>query len=314
MTGIDRGDTLRNMLLPLRPFLDDPDVTEICLNRPNEVFTLTDRWNHYREGFSLPDLRSFATAAARYVDNDISNSSPVLSGLLPDYERVQIVSQPACEINTVSVTIRKPAQSIIPMDEYSRRGFFEPEEKDQQKLDPLLPLYDMKDKRSFIEAAIGFGKTIVVAGGTGSGKTTLLRTLLNLIPSDKRIITIEDVPELPVRQPNRVHLFSNALGPTQMFKCTMRMRPDVVILGEVRGEEAFDFVNVVQSGHGGSMTSVHAASCEAAFDRLAMLFGTSPQGGRIPDAAVRRMLREVIDVVIHLTPEKRISEVYYKDA
>ena len=318
--GTERGDILQRLLLPLRTYLDDPQVTEICINRQNEVYTLSDKWRRYDAELPYPFLDSLVTAAAVYVRGDINDQFPILSGILPDRERIQAVISPAVDPGIIAITIRKPSGKTISFDEYSMQGFFDTscqnaaEPALQSRRKRLNELYHKDDKREFIITALTAGLTFVVAGGTDSGKTTLLRSMIDLLPDDKRIITIEDTPELPIRQPNHVNLYSGNLGATTMLKSTMRMRPDVVILGEVRGEEAYDFLNLAQSGHGGTMVSVHASSVDAAFNRLAMMVGQSKHGARVSDDAVRGMLNDVVDVVINLSSQRRIREVWYRDA
>lgn len=313
---VDRGASVIFLTEFARPWLDDVDVTEISVNRAGEIWALRSGvWEHH----SLPELTfaqldSVSTAVAKYVGNDINDVRPILSALLTNGERIQLVIPPACEQGTISLTIRKPSPVLITMDEYRQTGFFDSIKPvadvigdDDKELIQLL-----KDNQAyrFLIRAVEVGKTIVIAGETNSGKTTLMKALMQQIASTERIITVEDVSELFLpNHPNHVHLFyqtasasegSAEVTATDLLKCSLRMNPDRIMLAELRGGETYDFLNIAASGHGGSMTSVHAGSCALAFERMALMVLQSAQGQALPYEVIRRLLIQVVDVVVHV--------------
>jgi type IV secretion system protein VirB11 len=210
----DRAASVNYLLGFAKKWMDDPAITEVCVNRPGEVFC--ERQNVW-ERHEVPELTqahliSLATAVAKYSSNDVSENRPILSAIMPGGERVQIVLPPACEHGTVSVTIRKPSFSVRTLADYEQQGFFEHikplkgDLTDQEK--ELNRLKEDGNYVEFLRRAVQLEKVIVVAGETGSGKTTFMKALMQEIPNDQRIITIEDVPELFLpSHPNHVHLF-----------------------------------------------------------------------------------------------------------
>jgi type IV secretion system protein VirB11 len=185
-----------------------------------------------------------------------------------------------------------------------------------------------KEYVQFLRRAVQLEKVIVVAGETGSGKTTFMKALMQEIPSNQRIITIEDVPELFLpSHPNHTHLFypseakeeENALvTAAALLKSCLRMKPTRILLAELRGGETFDFINVAASGHGGSITSLHAGSTQLAFERMALMILQNRQGRTLPYSVIRRLLHLVVDVVIHVHNDiesaagRHITEIWYE--
>ncbi|EGU30986.1 VirB11 ATPase [Vibrio ichthyoenteri ATCC 700023] len=318
---IDNDASVRFLFEPLSPWLGDEAITEIAINRPGEVWI--EKHNQWTR-FDVPELTfehllSMATSVAAFTDNNISVITPALSAVLTKGERVQFVIPPACSPNTVSVTIRKPSPFTRTTNDYANDGYFEHIRPIQNVLLPheaeLLHLKDT-DVYQFLIKAIQFEKNIVIAGGTGSGKTTFMKALMEHIPSHTRIITIEDVPELFLpNHPNKVHLFypSEAMPhepvtSAKLLKSCLRMKPDRIMLAELRGAETFDFINVNASGHGGSITSCHANSAELCFERLAMMAMENPRGQALPYDVIKRLLYQVVDIVIHVTNDVHSSE------
>lgn len=315
-TSLDRSASLRELLKPLGAYLLDKGVTEVCINRPGEVWT--ERASHWKRhevpALTLDVLRSLATTAARYASQDISSDKPLLSATLPEGERLQVVVPPACEAGTISVTIRKPAKLSRSLSDYETQGFFRHIHPVLGGLSPsdesLLQLHREKNYAAFLKQAVKAQKVIVVSGETGSGKTTFMKALMEEIPQEERILTIEDVPELFLpNHPNHVHLFypseakeeENApVTAASLLRSCLRMKPTRILLAELRGGETFDFLNVASSGHGGTITSCHAGSVAQTFDRLASMVLQNRQGRTLPYEVILRQLFRTVDVVVHV--------------
>lgn len=331
--SIDRGASINHLIQPLKEWFEDKEVTEICINRPGEVWIERNSvWSHHAvEALTFQILKSIAVAVARFGNNEISENRPILSALLPNNERIQIVMPPACETGTISITIRKPSFSVRTLQDYQEQEFFKfikPVSKDLTDNEKkLLALKDSGNYAEFLKEAVIQEKVIVVAGETGSGKTTFMKALMQEIPKEQRIITIEDVPELFLpSHPNHVHLFypseakeeENApVTAAALLKSCLRMKPSRILLAELRSGETFDFINVAASGHGGSITSCHAGSCELTFERLALMVLQNRQGRTLPYQVIRRLLYLVVDVIVHIHNDiqgghgRHITEVWY---
>jgi len=327
---IERSQSVDFHLTPFRVWLDDPDITEICVNRPGEVWCeRTGAWErHDSEALTLAHLNALSVAVAKYGHNTISDSRPILAGNLPAGERVHLVRSPACESGTLSVTIRKPTTDRITIDTFDEQGFFDHVEPAGERVargnDELSGLLEAGQHREFLTRAVALDRVVVVAGETGSGKTTLMKALTDWIPTDQRIITIEDVPELELpNHPNHVHLFypseatdDSPVTAAKLLKSCMRMKPTRIMLAECRGAETYDFINSAASGHGGSITSCHAGSCAMTFERMALMMLQNRQGRALPYDVIMRMLRDVIDVVVHVHVDaehgRHITEVWFQ--
>jgi type IV secretion system protein VirB11 len=318
-------------LRALRPILIDQNVTELCINRPGEAYIET------REGWHCVPL-PFASYAwclglAKLVANStrqrIDAESPLLSAALPGGERIQLVLPPATMPGTVAITIRRPADAVWTLDELAKRGVFRSTRRASAAPDEteatLLKLLEARDYRAFMRLAVTSRKNILVSGPTGSGKTTFTKALIREIAEEERLITIEDARELVLEgHPNHVRLFYSKddqglarATPRQLLECCLRMKPDRILLAELRGEEAFDYLRNVNSGHPGSITSIHAASAELAFEQLVLLVKQSRAGQELAREEIRNLLDLLIDVVVQFGIEHRercIKEVWYEPA
>lgn len=311
----------------LGEWLLDPEITEICINRPNELFfEKNQEWTRKSIDFSLAECTHFAKAIAAFKKDKIEQTKPILSATLLNGERVQVILPPACEKNTISITVRRPSRTRFSLSQYEETGFFAATERAGEALDEdqdLLNLYQKKDWTSFLQLAVLKKKNIVVAGATGSGKTTFMKTLVDLIPPSERLITIEDTHELTLDgHPNHVHLLYNSeakegdvVTASSLLKCCMRMKPDRILLAEIRGGEAFDFLKAMSSGHGGSVTSIHAGSIAETFEQLTKYALAHPQGIALPFEALKFSLKNTIDVILQIIirDKKRIlKEIYFR--
>jgi type IV secretion system protein VirB11 len=318
------GLTLR----ALRPLLANDDVMELCINRPMEAFLETrDGW--HREPLPFADF-DWCSRLAKLVANStqqrIDATAPLLSASLPTGERVQIVIPPATTAGCVAIAIRRPADKVWSIEELGRRGIFRSTRQAGQRLDDteeeLLRLLSSSDYEAFMRLAVRSRKNILVSGPTGSGKTTWTKALIREIPSDERLVTIEDAKELVLDQhPNHVRLFYSKddqgvarVTPKQLLESCLRMKPDRILLAELRADEAFDYLRNVNSGHPGSITSVHATSAELAFEQLVLLVKQNPGGRELARHDIKSLLYLLIDVVIQFGVERHerfIKEIWF---
>jgi type IV secretion system protein VirB11 len=325
------SSALALMLRALQRFLDDPAVTELCINRPGEVFIETGAgWRCERTPvLSFDWSLRFAKLVANFTAQRIDAASPLLSAALPGGERVQIVLPPATTSGTVAITIRRPCDRQWSIEELARRGIFSRARRAGQNTDTheskLLELLRAQQFEAFMRLCVIARKNILVSGPTGSGKTTWTKALIREIPSDERLITIEDARELVLdRHPNHVRLFYSKddqglsrVTPRQLLEACLRMKPDRILLAELRADEAFDYLRNVNSGHPGSITSVHASSAALAFEQLALLVKQSSAGRELARPEIMALLHSLIDVVIQFScarQQRFIDEIWYEPA
>jgi type IV secretion system protein VirB11 len=328
ISSASEGSSLELTLRGLRPLLSDPEVTELCINRPGEAFVETrEGWR--REPLPFADFdwcRRLAKLVANSTRQRIDEESPILSAALPSGERIQIVLPPATTPRCVAITIRRPSDEVWSIEELGRRGIFRTTRRASEVLDDveteLVRLLEAQAYEAFMRLAVVSRKNILVSGPTGSGKTTWTKALIREIPTDERLITIEDAQELVLdRHPNHVRLFYSKddqglarVTSKQLLESCLRMKPDRILLAELRAEEAFDYLRNVNSGHPGSITSVHAASAELAFEQLVLLVKQSRGGQELPRADIKNLLYLLVDVVIQFGVERHqryIKEIWY---
>jgi type IV secretion system protein VirB11 len=298
----DRGVYLAAFLQPLRPWLERSDVTDILINVPGEVWVET--LGGPSERHEAPDLTDtalwrLAGQIAAYAHQGVSRESPLLSAALPDGARVQVIAPPATR-GALAMAIRKHVVSDLTLEDYVSTGAFagarasgllEPAADDLRLQSEL----DAGRIPAFLRAAVLARKNILVSGGTSTGKTTFLNALLKEVPPEERLILIEDAPEIRLDRANWIGLLSprGELGEAQvsmedLLQASLRMRPDRIILGELRGREAYSFLRAVNSGHPGSITTVHADNPRSAVDQIVLMIMQSGIGlGR----------REILDYV-----------------
>jgi type IV secretion system protein VirB11 len=320
---------LRGQLEPLQPYLDRSNVFEVVVNMPGVVWVETrSGWLVEKvPGLTLEMLRRLAVTTANFTGQSIDEVHPLLSATLPGGERIQIVIPPAVTPGTVSVTIRKPSATTFTLLELARTSLFsnvainiDPihETTDQLELSTLL--YRL-EYATFLARAVRLKQNIIIAGATGSGKTTLSKALIQLIPDHERIITIEDTRELEIPQPNHVRLFyskgnqgTSAIRAKDLLEACLRMRPDRIMLQELRDGTAFDYLRNVNSGHPGSITTVHANSCALAFEQLTLLVKESEGGRGLDRYDIRQMLEQLVDVVVQckrVDGQFRVTEIWF---
>jgi len=299
-------------LRALRPLLTTPDVTELCINRPREIF-IENAAGWHREELPFADFdwcKRLAKLIANVTRQRVDETSPLLSASLPSGERVQLVLPPATALGSVAITIRRPANTVWPIEHLARGGIFGSSdggiEIGNDTEAELLALHSARQYQAFLRLAVKARKNIIVSGATGSGKTTWTKALIREIPRCERLVSIEDVSELVLEgHPNHVRLFYSKddqglarVTPKQLLECCLRMRPDRILLAELRAEEAFDYLRNVTSGHPGSITSVHATSAALAFEQLVLLVKQNPAGRTLARQDIMSLLYLLVDVII----------------
>ena len=303
---LDESLYLDSFLAPLGPWLEQANLTDIYVNKPGEV------WTEYLSGtierHEVPELdRRALLRLARQVaaanSQGISRESPLLAGSLPDGSRIQIVLPPATR-GEVALAIRRHLVQDIDL------GAFQSVDDSSKKID-VRPNSQREsvisgDSIDDLRDAVRQRRNILISGGTSSGKTTFLNALLREIPLSERLIMIEDAPELQVRHPNAVGLIAarGGLGEASvstddLLIAALRMRPDRIILGEIRGSEALTFLRAVNTGHPGSLTTIHADSPSRAIDQLALLVQQANIGLSWDDTI--RYIARSIDIVVQLS-------------
>ena len=323
------SSALELTLRALRPLLRDAEVTELCINSPGEAFVET-RSGWLRQAVPFADFdwcRRLAKLVANSTHQRIDETSPLLSASLPSGERIQIVMPPATSTGTVAITIRRPASEVWSIGELGERGIFARTRRSGEGCDEtesqLLRMLAERDYEGFMRLAVRSRRNIIVSGPTGSGKTTWTKALIREIPGEERLITIEDARELVLdRHPNHVRLFYSKddqglarVTPKQLLESCLRMKPDRILLAELRSEEAFDYLRNVNSGHPGSITSIHAASAELAFEQLVLLVKQSRAGCELSRRDIKHLLYLLVDVVIQFGVERHerfIKEIWYE--
>ena len=331
---VSSDDVVRELLKPLAVYLSDPSLFEIVINRAGEVRTEgLDGWQtHDAPTLTFERLRRLALVIASNSNQAIDDSRPLLSATLPAGERIQIVIPPAVPEGNISLTIRKPSSVNFTLEQLHEEGLFamtrlvgRVKDDDRANLAPetkeLLGRLWAGDFVTFLRESVKSRLNVLISGATGSGKTTLSKALICEIPSDERIMTIEDTPELVIPQPNHVRLFYSKGGQgtakvsaKELLEACLRMRPDRILLQELRDEAAFYYINNVNSGHPGSITTVHANSAQLAFERLTLLVKESSAGRDLERNDIRNLLMATVDIVLQckrVGGKFRVTEVYF---
>lgn len=318
---------LRELLSPLAHLLEDGSIYEIVVNRPGVA------WSEGANGWTMqeiPDLSfdkllRLARAIASYSRQVVDEVRPILSATLPGNERVQIVIPPATTPGTVSVTLRKPSAVTLDLDEMEESGLFraisQANRASVSANERLLEFHNAGRWKAFLCEAVRERKNIIISGATGSGKTTLSKALIRQISESERIITIEDAPELMVPQPNHVRLFYSKGGqglariaPKDLLEASLRMRPDRILLQELRDAAAFYYIRNISSGHPGSITTIHADTAKLAFEQLTLLIMESDGGRKLERGDIRTLLTLLVDVIVQcrrVDGQFRVTEIYF---
>ena len=327
----DGGVFLRKFLSPIQPFLIQDGVSEVCVNTPGECWVE----EHGARGMVRKDIpemtgRSLVQLARQIAATShqaVNASKPLLSAALPSGERIQIVLPPAA-LDGGGFSIRRQVVQHLSLDDYAERGAFQrvhltaPDHRSPLDL-RLCERLAARDWQGFLSAAVAGRKNMLIVGGTSTGKTTFFNAVARAIPEEERLLSIEDTPELELPQPNTFRLLASKGGQglakvsiQDLLEASLRLRPDRILLGELRGAEAYTFLQAVNTGHPGSISTLHADSPRAAFERLGLMVMQANLGLRREE--ILEYIRSVVEVIVQLTRlpngERIVSEIYFAHA
>ncbi|MBD3849163.1 MULTISPECIES: P-type DNA transfer ATPase VirB11 [Bosea] len=301
-------------LEPVRTWLDDDQVVEICANGPGEVwverFGEAAMERHAVPALTAQAIRYLAERVAGHSGQSVNEEHPLLSAALPSGERFQGVLPPATT-GGGAFAIRKQVIKEMGLDDYRRLGSFRQVETTGEgalsDIDRQLCAHlDAGRIEDFIRLAVVSRYSILLSGGTSSGKTTFLNAILKEVPAEERIITIEDTREVRPIQPNFLPLVASKgdqgearVTVEMLLQASLRLRPDRIFLGEIRGAEAYSFLRAINTGHPGSITTVHADSPAGAFEQLALMVMQAGLG--LKREEIVGYIKSVLPIVIQQT-------------
>lgn len=298
--GAPRSVYLDAYLAPLRPWLDRATVTEILVNRPGELW-IEDAAHPGMQRIDLPEiddrlLQRLAEQVARVSHQGINREHPLLAATLPDGARIQLCGPPATRAHW-ALAIRRHRLLDLQLDAYDR-GPIRPQVEAAMP-DPLeAPI-------AYLREAIRRRRTVLISGGTSTGKTTFLNAMLREIPQHERVVLVEDTAELKLSGANGVGLIAvkGELGEAkvsanELLQAALRLRPDRIVLGELRGTETISFLRAINTGHPGSFSTVHANSPRGALEQIALM--AMQTGIGLTRAETLEYAASVIDVVVQL--------------
>ncbi len=317
---------LNTYLEPIYEILKEEDINEVSINEPLGCW-VEKRGNHfYKElpTFNMNHLLSMGRLIAQSTNQLISSETPILSATLPNGFRVQVVFPPAVDQHSVAFSIRKPSVLNMSLDEYEKMGAFKEAstEKTVNQTDVMLDeYYQKKDIKNFLINAVTARKNIIISGGTSTGKTTFANALYKYIPHEERLITVEDAREIKLEQPNKLYLISSKGGQglakvtTQdLIEACLRLAPSRLIVGELRGAEAFSYLRAVNTGHPGSIATLHADTPKLAIEQLCLMVLQS--GVSMSRTEIKNYIKQVVEIVVQLkrgTGGRRyVSEIMYE--
>ncbi|MFW6059128.1 MAG: CpaF family protein [Phycisphaeraceae bacterium] len=282
--------TIDHYLAPIKPYLDDSTVSEVMINAPDQIFIEKDG-ELIETDARFTDKETFLAAInniLQYTHKSLSDETPLVDSRLPDGSRVHVAKEPCARFGT-TVSIRKFSKQVLDIDWLVQLGTL------------------TETARDYLHIAVAAEQNVLVTGGTSSGKTSLLNALSRYIPKGERLVVIEDSAELQLQQSHIISLEAKradrygrgAVTIRDLFRSSLRLRPDRIVIGEVRGGEALDMIQAMTSGHGGSMGTLHATNPADALSRLETLALMS--NIELPLHALRAQIASAIDVVVQLS-------------
>lgn len=293
-------DVIIPFLRPIEPLIRDPEISDILVNGAARIFVekLGQMWEVPGLTISEKSLQVAVRNIARALGDEISEDKPLLDSRLPDGSRVAAVFPP-CSVTGTILAIRKFHSKLYTAEELVRVG--------------SLPAAMLEQLRLAVENR----QNILISGGAGTGKTTLLTALAAFIPPEERVVVIEDTSEIQIDTGNLVRLEARREQPNfpavsirDLLRATLRLRPDRIILGEIRGGEAFDLLQALNTGHAGTLSTIHANSAVQAISRFTTCVLQSDIG--LPYKAVRSNIGEALNLLVHIERrrgERKVTEV-----
>ena len=317
---------LETFLKPVYVLLEDAEVNEVCINEPLQCW-VEKKGEHIKRDlpeYTFNHLLSMGKLIAQSTNQVISSETPILSATLPNGYRVQVVFPPAVDQGTVAFAIRKPSVLNFSLDDYAKMGAFKEISfgKVGNPLDEELRKYnEEKDIMSFLKTAVKARKNMIISGGTSTGKTTFANALYKEISHEERLITIEDAREIHLEQPNKLHLISSRGGQglakvtTQdLIEACLRLAPSRLIVGELRGAEAFGYLRAVNTGHPGSIATLHADNPRLAIEQLCLM--VLQAGVSMTRQEIKNYVKQVVEIVVQLKRgpggRRYVSEMYFE--
>ena len=302
--------------------LNRPGTTDVAINRPFEIWTDTPK------GWMREDAPHLDYGLCWRVANSLSAlnhrvlapHTPIHTVELPGGERGQLVMAPACEKGTLSMTFRKPSLERFTLDDYITSGRFDRAQAVAAPRVGLAPwqaqmkkAHKDRDWGRFFPQAVSYRQNIIIFGGPGSGKTTFGKMLMDLYPTNRRMLTIQEVYELGLPyHPNNIHLFyGHVVTPKQLVASALRMKPDHLFLAELTGDEVWHFIEILNTGTKGTVTTAHANDSEAGYARVCGLVKQSEVGKGLDYSYIERLVRSSFDVVVYMEGT-HILEVHYE--
>jgi type IV secretion system protein VirB11 len=342
----ERYVSILTHLQALQEWLSDPAINEIAVNRPGQVHLWQGGvWRQVdAPRITLEYLEALGHFLANISQKPFDEANPILSAHLPGGERIEMTRSPAAARGKVYLNLRKHTSQPFVLAQFFEQRYFEhtrhvvslaldaPARQERlARLDPvparLWKLAVAGDWSDFLTLAVKERQNVIVSGATGCGKTSFVRALIELIPAWERLITVEDTPEMPLpHHPNSQALFyrresahgEGVVGATvkQVLEAVMRKTPDRVLLAELRGDETFYYVqNILNSGHPGGITTVHANSPQDALTRIALLVKASPEGRTLSLQDIMGLLQTLVHAVVQLEFDRTIGRhaaaIYY---
>ncbi|MBX9703476.1 MAG: P-type DNA transfer ATPase VirB11 [Silvanigrellaceae bacterium] len=308
---------LTSYLKPLQPFLERESLSEICINRPGEIW-LEEKGRFTKE--LIPELTEnrlqiLAELIAEDNHKNLSRAKPLMSATLPNGARCQFVLQPACDKGQFICSIRKPSVADLSLEDWEKQGAFAKVKKARverfNSVNQTLQLL-LKEERwkELLDFAVRAHLNILISGGTSTAKTTLLNSCLKEIAPHERLITIEGVREVKTSLDNCVHLLANeddesvqSVTMLDLLKVSFRLRPDRIFLSELRSREAYPYLRASISGHPGSLTTLHANSIASAKEQLCFMLSESPELRNAPVARLKELIALSVQVIVQMTRE-----------
>lgn len=317
-------DALDHALLPIEKYITDNSITEVCINQPLSIHI--ERWEGW-EHIEIPELTlnhlsKLANLVAVFNSKKITETNPILSSSLPDGQRIQVVMPPVAQAGTISFTIRIPSPVNKSLDQLEEEGAFNECKDINNELQPfeheLLKLKQCGQIKEFLKLAITSRRNIIISGETGSGKTTIAKSLIEYIPRDERLITLESEHEIDLANfPNKVNLLYSRednggimITPKQCLAACLRMNPSRILLAEILGDESWDFIKSINTGHAGSITTMHANGAYETFEQLVSLVKDSPTGAHLDSTYIKQRLLSTIDIVLFYS-HRRLQSIYF---